>query len=327
MDKTGFRAYLETRQASEGLIERSIALAGRFETYAREVHGAEPERASADAARSFARALMQTGENSFDNLLAVGRFGRFLGNHEVVVAILDIVDGHEALGNLARKVEEEAGVRARDEVFAGIDLPPLGVPNLDRARRMRTVVERLEDLFGRDRTERLIGQGLRDLPGPAFAGEKEGYEKAGGIDEYLRRKGDRFIAELTSLRDSGALYFTQPITDAVIAYVESHPEIRQGVRVGNILYEAKIPYLADAYVAEKDPRKRAYLYCHCPWARELLQTDESPVPASFCACSGAFHRRPYEVIFGRPLQSEVLETVLAGDPWCRFAIVLPEDVA
>ncbi len=327
MDKTGFRAYLATRHADEELTQRSIALAERFATHAREAYGAEPQQASGEAARSFARALMTTGENTFDNLLAVARFGRFVGNHEVLIAALEILDGHEALGNLQEKVGHEAGARARDEVFAGVDVPPLGVSNLDRARRMRAVVERLEALVGRDGAARLIGQGLRDLPDDGFAGHKAEYEEAGGVDEYLRRKGDRFIAELKALRDAGDLYFSQPVTDAVIAYVESHPEIRQGVRVGNVLYEAKIPYMADAYLHERDPRRKAYLYCHCPWARELLQTDENPVPASFCACSGAFHRRPYEVIFGRRLASHVLETVLAGDPWCRFAIVLPEDVA
>jgi hypothetical protein len=327
MNKAGFRAYLEARHASEHLIELSIALAERFESYVREAFHVGSERASSAAATAFARELMKTGENTFDGLLALARFGRFLNNQPVLVAMLEIVDGHEALGNLRCKTEEEAGARLRDEVFDGVDVPPLGVSNLERARRMRTVVERLESRLGEDRAGRLIGQGLRDLPDEGYLDGRREFEEAGGIDEYLRRKGDRFIAELRRICDEGGLYFSQPITDEVISYVESHPEIRQGVRVGSVLYEAKIPYMATEYLREKDPQRRAYLYCHCPWARESLQKGETVVSRTFCNCSAAFHRKPYEVIFGRPLESEVLETVLAGDPWCRFAIHLPEEVA
>lgn len=52
------------------------------------------------------------------------------------------------------------------------------------------------------------------------------------------------MTELQRIKDEGSLYFTQPITEEVIAFVESHPEIRQGVRAGNVLYEVRIPYIA-----------------------------------------------------------------------------------
>jgi hypothetical protein len=327
MNRTEFRKYLESRKADEATIERSFALAERFEVYARDARKTSAEKASADVAHAFAKGLIETGENTYDAFLALARLGRFLGNHAVLVAMLEVIDGHEALGNLHRKVERELGAAGRDDVFAGVEVPPLGVPNVDRARRMRVVVERLEEKIGRERTGRLIGEGLRDLPDEAFEDERLRFREAGGIDEYLRRRGDAFIEELSKIRDANGLYFSQPINDEVIAFVESHPEIRQGVRVGNVLYEAKIPYMAVEYVRETDPKKKAYLYCHCPWARESLQKSEKRVSPTFCACSAAFHRKPYEVIFGQTLESEVLETVLAGDPWCRFAIHLPEGTA
>ena len=46
----------------------------------------------------------------------------------------------------------------------------------------------------------------------------------------------------------------------------------------------------------------------------------------FCNCSAAYHKKPYDVIFGKPLKAQVLETVLQGDMWCKFAIYLPEGV-
>jgi hypothetical protein len=327
MDRVGFRTYLAERRASDEAIERAFAVAERFESYVYETRGISVDQAPADAARAFASELIESGDNTYDSYLALARFGRFVRNHAVLVAMLEILDGHEALGNLYDKVGDELGDTARDRVFAGIDVPPLGVSNLERARLMRQVVGRLEAAVGNERCARLIGRGLRDLPDEGYAEERRRFEEAGGIDEYLRRKGDRFVAELQRIRDQGALYFSQPITDEVIAYVEAHPEIRQGVRVGNVLYEAKIPYMAHEYLEETDPELRAYYYCHCPWARESLRQGETKVPTAFCNCSAAFHKKPYEVIFGRKLEADVLETVLAGDPWCRFAVHLPVDVA
>lgn len=326
MDKQRFRSYLESRHATEETIGRSFTLAERFERYLRNGFAAPAEQATAAAARAFVGELTATGEVTYDAILALARFARFLGNREAYVALLEILDGHEAFGNLYRKVEEEAGESVRDQAFAGIELPALGVSNLERARRMGLAVERLEAALGRDRAARIFRQGLRDLPDEGYAEERAFFERAGGIDEYLRRKGDRFIAELEQIRDQGTLYFSQPITEEVIAYVDAHPEIRQGVRDGDILYEAKIPYMAAEYLRESDPQQKAYFYCHCPWARESLRKGEKTVSRTFCNCSAAFHRKPYEVIFGRPLESEVLETVLAGDPWCRFATRLPADV-
>ncbi len=318
MDKAGFRAYLVGRHASEETIERSLATAEEFVARKGDVSG--------DAARAFVQGLQARDEATYEAILAAARYARFAGRRTAFLSLLEILDGHEAFGNLLRKMEEEAGPAVREEVFAAVEVPTLGTSNLERARRMQVVVDRLERKLGRDRAGRVIGQGLRDLPDEGYFDERRLFEEAGSLDEYLRRKGDRFIAELKQIRDEGGLYFSQPINDDVIAYVESHPEVRQGVRVGGILYEAKIPYMAAEFLRETDPKKKAYLYCHCPWARESLQKGEKRVSRTFCNCSAAFHRKAYEVIFGRKLEAEVLETVLAGDPWCKFAIRLPNAV-
>ena len=46
MDRTQFRKYLESRRADEATIERSFALAERFEAYARNVHHIPADAAS-----------------------------------------------------------------------------------------------------------------------------------------------------------------------------------------------------------------------------------------------------------------------------------------
>jgi hypothetical protein len=111
----------------------------------------------------------------------------------------------------------------------------------------------------------------------------------------------------------------------VIDFVERTPEIRQGVREGNVLYEVKIPYMTVEYLAETDERLKRYYYCHCPWVRESLNEGDVSVSPTFCLCSAGFHKKSWEVIFEQPLRAEIVETVLKGDPWCKIAIHLPEE--
>ena len=156
MDRAGFRAYLVERQATAEATESALAVAERFEFYVRKTHGVRVDQAPTDAARAFASKLLESGDNTYDNYLALARFGRFMGNQAVFVAMLEILDGHEALGNLYDKVGGELGDAARGRVFAGIDVPPLGESNLERARLMKRVVERLEAAVGHERCARLI---------------------------------------------------------------------------------------------------------------------------------------------------------------------------
>ena len=123
MDQIGFRAYLEARKASEGEIARALAVAEKFESYAERAHGVPADRATADAARGFSSELVGSGDNTYDNYLALARFGRFVQNQAVFVAMLEILDGHEAFANLHRKVEEELGASARDRIFADVRDP------------------------------------------------------------------------------------------------------------------------------------------------------------------------------------------------------------
>jgi multidrug efflux pump subunit AcrA (membrane-fusion protein) len=95
-------------------------------------------------------------------------------------------------------------------------------------------------------------------------------------------------------------------------------------REGNTVYVSKIPYMARQFLAESDPTLKRYYACHCPWARAAIKSGETRLNAVFCNCSGGFHKKPWEVIFGQPLEVEVLASVLAGDTRCRFAIHLPE---
>jgi hypothetical protein len=309
---------LRQRQVPEDQIEGQIALVERFEGFA-----GEPP--TPDDVRAFAALLVEEELNTWHNLAAVARYGRFSNNDPVYLAALELVDGSEALDSLYEKLGQAVGEQVRDEVFAGIQIPPLGTPSSEKPRITQALMERLERLVDPETCQQVLSSGLRHLEDAWYLEERTKYAESGSIDAYLERKGRDFIAELERLRDEGELYFTQPVTDEVIQFVERHPEIRQGVREGNVLYEAKIPYMTLEYLAETDERLKRYYYCHCPWVRESLRAGEASVSPTFCLCSAGFHKKSWEVIFDGPLRAEIVETVLKGDPWCKIAIHLPPE--
>jgi hypothetical protein len=88
----------------------------------------------------------------------------------------------------------------------------------------------------------------------------------------------------------------------------------------------KIPYKPDKYLVEKNPLMKRYYACHCPLAREAVLQKGVDVPKNWCYCSGGFEKFFLETVLGRELEVEVLETVLAGDERCRFAVKIPDDL-
>jgi hypothetical protein len=324
MDKEGFRAYLRERKLPEKRLDPFVALVERFEAFVNETgRSGSLESVTADEVDSFSATLIAEGENTWDNYVALLRYAVFAKNRSSFVAVMEYLDGHEALGNLYRKIAEALGDARRDEFFEGVDLPPLGTPNTEKPRLTQAVIGRLEKA-NPEACKAILASGLRDLPDAGYENAKATFEEAGSVDAFLEKRREDFLAELERHKEEGTWWFVQVITDEVIDYVRRHPEVSTGIRVGNIVYEAKIPYMTREYLVETDERMKRYYYCHCPWVRESIRTGDVEVSPTFCHCSSAFHKKKWEVIFGRPLRADVVETILRGDPWCKFAIHLPE---
>jgi len=304
MDRDGFSAYLKERDLSPEQVDASLAIVESFEAFLQKDDGtASLEAATGDDVTAFSAEMIDQEANTWDNYVTLIRYGRFIGSNTIYIAALELIDGAEALGNLHSKLGEEIGEEARDEIFEGVEIPPLGTPNVDKPALTRTVMARLEASVDPETCVRVLGSGLRHLEDDWYLDAKRKYEEAGGIDAYIEQKGTDFIAELEKHRDEGTLYFNQTVNDDVIDYVRANPEILAGVREGNLLIEAKIPHQTIEYLATADPAKKAYHYCHCPWAKESLKDGASRVSPTFCNCSAAFHKKAYEVIFGQRLEA------------------------
>jgi len=321
MNEKSFRQFLQTRNLSEDEIEQHISLAEKFEGFLRD----SSRVPTVEDARAFVSLLVREKADTLNNLVALARYGWFRKNSEVYLAALELIDGGEVMDNLYEKLGQTVGEQKRDEIFEGIERPTWGTPNTEKPRLMQAVMERLERLLDAETCKGILSGSLRDLADESYLEDRRRYAECGSFDEFLEMKRQEFIAQLEQIKDEKGLFFNQEITAEVIAFVQDNPEISQGVRRGNVLYVTKIPYMTKEYLAETDEDKKRYYYCHCPWARESLMSSEVHVPATFCQCSAGFHKKPWEVIFGQPLEVDVLESVLKGDGRCRFAIHLPAD--
>lgn len=326
MDTQGFRQFLQTRKLSADQVEQHIAITSRFEQYLGELYPPRTlEDASAEATQAFVDLLIAEGENSYDNLVAMARYGRFCRNNTLYVAILELLDGAEAFEGFYHRVGEVVGPEKRDAIFDNNPVPPLGISNQNKAQLTRSVMDRLIRLADAETLPHIFSGSFRDLQEAYYEEDRRKYWEINDIDQYIENKRSEFIALLERVLAGGELFFSQEVTQEVVDFVRADPEISLGVRQGNILYITKIPYLTKLYLAETDPEMKRYYACHCPWARESLRRGETPVSATFCQCSAGFHKKSWEVIFGIPLRAVVLESVLQGDMRCRFAIHLPED--
>ena len=327
MDKEGFRQFLRARKLPEEKIQDGIVVAERFEAFLAGLDRPVPGgSATVEDVQVFSRLLIREGHNSYDNLVALARYGRFVGSDTVYVGVVTLLDGAEALRNLRRRLGRALGRKERDRVFAGIALPPLGTPTTELPAYTQAVMERLEGSVDPAVYRPILSAGLRDLKSQWFVPERRKYRKSQDIDAYLASSHREYIAELEQLKSEGRLYFTQEVTEEMLDLVRGNPEIGTGVRKGAILYHTKIPHMTKEYLAEADEGMKRYYYCHCPWVKESLRPGGVHVSPDFCRCSAGFVKKPWEVILGRPLEADVLETVLTGGLVCRFAIHLPADV-
>ena len=321
MNREGFRELLKSRKLNEDQIEASVSMAERFEAFIAD-HG----KPDADTTWAFCKILIQEEQNSLDNLLTIARYGRYIKNNDIYIAILELLDGAEAQPNLYQRVAERFGESVRDEVFGGVGAAPLGVPSPEKPQYLFPVLERLIDKVGQRESEKLLSACLRDLPDEYYRYERRKYKQSRDIDDYINKRHRAFVRRLQKSQREGQLFFAQEVTDEVVAFVKNNPEIESGVRQGNILYVSKIPYNAKKYIAETDPTLKRYYACHCPWAREAILNGDVNLNATFCHCSGGFSKKSWEVIFRQTLEVEVLESALQGDLRCRFAIHLPENL-
>ncbi len=326
MDKEGYRRYLIDREQPipEDEIIETTKMVEKFEDYLRQ-SGKNLETASAKEVNKFSKLLIDEELNTYTSYVAMSRYGHFIKNMDLFLAVVELLDGAEVMNVLNERLGEHVGEAKRDKILPKAELPPLGLPSMEKIGITHRVLRKMDRVLTPDECKKVLTDVAHGLPRDFRKGEQEKFLKAGGIDEYLREERENGIAELQRHRDNGTLFFNQYITDDVIGFVRSRPDVLVGERRGNTIYHTKIPYMAKEYLEATDERMKRYYACHCAWAREsILKGGE--VSAEFCHCSGGFTKQSWEAALDRPLEVDMVKSVLQGDNECSFIIHLPDDI-
>ncbi|MFX0107278.1 MAG: hypothetical protein ACFE7R_03270 [Candidatus Hodarchaeota archaeon] len=327
MDKEGYRIYLTDRDQpvpEEEIIENT-KMVERFEKFIKQF-GKTLETATETEFKDFSKVLIQEGLNTYLNYAALSRYAYFIKNMDLFLPILGIFDGSEVMNVLRERISEHVGEKERDEILPEKDLPPLGMPDTEKMIVTRKILKRMGKILDPTDCTKILADVAHGLPRDFRKGEREKYLEAGSIDEYLKRKREDAIAELEKHRDDGSLFFNQYISNEVVEFVKSRPDVLSGERRGKTIYHTKIPYMVQEYLHETDEKMKRYYACHCAWARESILNDDVDVPAAFCHCSGGFTKMPWEAALDQPLKYDMVKSVLRGDDECSFIIYLPEGV-
>ncbi len=323
MSLSKFKDYLTKYKVKTPEIELAMKFMSGFEEFINS-RGKGMEKCNYEDMQDFSSSLVQKKENSFENYVVLLRYGYFTKNNNIIIAIMEIIDGSEVIANMSKRLTEEFGEEVRNKVFGEVKVPPLGLSPSLKPEITKKLVKKLIEELGTSQCEAFLANGLRDKYIESYKAPRERYLRSKNIDEFLKIQKEEFIKNLTKHMEEESLFFTQEITPEVIEYIRSQKGMTEaGIREGDKVYMTKIPYDTKKYLAETDPKKKKYHYCHCPWMREALLKEEKPVDPIWCNCSGGYYKNFWEAVLDQPVKIELLESVLKGDEVCKFVLHLP----
>lgn len=322
MNTAAYKAHLQGQGIPDDVLEGKIAV---IEDFARFLSDSDSN--AKEVVEKFAHKSIAEGRNTLENFSTLRDYTDWLGNRPLYVAWIEVMDGHNALEVLADEIEKRHGQAKRDRLFSD-GWPPLGADENERCAYTQTLTERMDQQLTSEESRAAWFQVQHGILAHDWqqsdTSDREKYQQCGGdIDAFLALKRKERDSMLTHLHDENRLWYTVEITDEVLEFVRNDPEIEGGRREGNRVYITKIPYNADRYLHETDPRKKRYYACHCPLVRQAILQDQ-PISADVCNCSLG-HASHYLAGLDQEIRGEVLESALKGDMRCRFVFYLPTE--
>ncbi|MFX0002694.1 MAG: hypothetical protein ACFE9C_06355 [Candidatus Hodarchaeota archaeon] len=267
----------------------------------------------------------KNSENVLDFLRALINYANFIKKYDYIIEIIDISESYMAMDNLYERVAEQYGEQFRDKIFEDLNIPPLGVEPEKKPEFTKIIMKRLEKNIGEEKTIELLKPCLHGRPG-SIEKDREDFLRLNDIDDFLKLKKQELIIRLQKHKKEGTLEFAQYIDDEVIEFVKNTPMINPGIRKGDKIIEAKLPYQTKEHIQAKDKRMKGFYSCYCPWVRGAIKNGtETELFSHFCYCSAGYTKKYWDVIFDQPVEVEPIETPLTGGLLCTFAVHIPKE--
>ncbi|RKZ10388.1 hypothetical protein DRQ25_03015 [Candidatus Fermentibacteria bacterium] len=324
MKTAEYTEFLRSRNVDSNGINDALENVADFEEYL-SLAGGDIDSVQINSVKDYFSTLIKDEKNTMDRFRNLARYFYITGQNQVYIYVISTVSGREVFESISDKLESNKGTDCSNNVFDGLDLPPLGSPPGTYPANTCMLVKRLMDIDS-NTCHDVLADNHHGIPHESFQKYIQWFEESDSLDDFLERIHADRISVLQQHLDEGKVWFEQEITPEVIELVKGNQEILSAVRDGDYLYVTKIPYSPKEWLAEKDDLMKRYYACHCPLAREAIIMNGPEIPMDWCYCSGGFAKLMFDVLFDQPTEVDVLQSVLAGNPVCRFRISLPDKI-
>ena len=276
---------------------------------------------SLDYVKAYIQSLVETEKSELEGLLALARYFYLINRQDIYIFFTSLLGGLGVIENIQKNLGTYIGDESVQQIWRSHNKPRIGTAPEAYPQYTAAIMTSIESAVPIETVKKAFANNNHDISPEPFLQEQTIYEAIGNLDAYLKDYQKRKIEELQTHCDENKVWYEQTITQAVVDFAAANQEIMSAVRVDDVLYTTKIPYNPDAYLNETDDKMKRYYACHCPFVREAILTGEI-VSENWCYCSAGFSKFPYEIIFNKTLEVEMVASVLKGDAVCRFAIKL-----
>jgi hypothetical protein len=275
-----------------------------------------------DILDQFIEQLVLENRNTKDAFVAMMRYFKVTKQHELFVRLTQYTGALDVLESIYSKMEKVIGKEKTESIKNAFPVPPLGTEIISLNRHTKRFVDHLKTQMNDHELQRILTDNHHLIPRSSFQKERLYYEASETLEDYLKDMHERHIQELQSFYEQDKVWYEQIITQDVIEFVKSNPEIMSAVLKDDALYITKIPYDTNQYIQAETKEMKAYHACHCPFAKASILEKGIRIDSRWCYCSAGFTKLPFEVALDQELPIECISSALKGDPLCRFKIDL-----
>lgn len=301
-------------------IQLSINTIVAFEDYIEK----DIEESSIDDIKRYMDYLIETGGNKYNNVIHIARYYYYVDMKDHYIHMTKYFNSLGVLEHIIDRISLNESDEVKQQIINDMDLPPLFTDSKDLPRYTKRFLDVLNKHLNETSCNYILAGNNHRIPASSFDKEKEYYEQANSLSEYLQGRHQRKVEELTKYYLDNQVWFEQIITPDVIDFVKGNPEVLSGVVENDKLYITKIPYDINNYLTAEDDIMKRYYTCHCSFVRENIVDEKEDISGQWCYCSAGFAKHPYEHILGTELPIKLLETPLEGTNLCRFEIDLSQ---
>lgn len=216
------------------------------------------------------------------------------------------------LDKLARQLEKSKGEEFRDDAMSGSEELLSGTSPEEVILWTAGVMEKLSKELSEEELHDVVTGCACHYPGIKLLSVRDAFRKNGDFAESIELLKKQFVE---SLRDDMLMDM-----EIINKLLEMNMGVA-GVLDGNRIIATKIPKSSNLrkWLSEKNPDERRKMYCHCPRVNQVLELGME-MPVEYCLCGAGFYRDIWESITESPVRVEIIESVFAGDDFCRIAI-------